>query len=72
MSSHALEILERWAWRPVFDSTDDTNKNSPPRVRLNTISVNELLVSLKRAGRPDAVFALWDALPRYGVLPPKT
>ena len=68
-SAKALEILERWAWRPVFDSTDDTNRNGPPRVCLTTISVNELLVSLKRAGRPDAVFALWDALPRYGVLP---
>ncbi len=68
-SAKALEILERWAWRPVFDSMGHTNENGPPRVRLTTISVNELLVSLKRAGRPDAVFALWDALPRYGVLP---
>ncbi|KJA25431.1 hypothetical protein HYPSUDRAFT_213818 [Hypholoma sublateritium FD-334 SS-4] len=68
-SAKALEILERWAWRPALNSIDDSIKRGPPRVRLTTISANELLVSLKRAGRPDAVFALWDALPRYGVLP---
>ncbi|KAH7927179.1 hypothetical protein BV22DRAFT_1061395 [Leucogyrophana mollusca] len=42
----------------------------PPPIWINTIVVNEFMVSLLRVRRPDVVFRIWDNLEMlYGVLP---
>ena len=59
----AFLLLEKYALKPSDNSTEISILHPP--VALNTISMNEFLVSLKRIGRPDAVFKFWD---RMGVL----
>ncbi|KAJ3508423.1 hypothetical protein NLJ89_g5762 [Agrocybe chaxingu] len=54
----AFQILETYALKPGQDSSGSKTKR--PLVRLNTVSMNEFLVALKRISRPDAVFRLWD------------
>jgi hypothetical protein len=56
----AFLLLEKYSLKP---SNVDHSPEIPilyPPVALNTISMNEFLVSLKRIGRPDAVFKFWD------------
>ncbi|TFK29120.1 hypothetical protein FA15DRAFT_664435 [Coprinopsis marcescibilis] len=67
----AFDLLERFAWRPHGAAPREYSHSLGFRksVRLGTISVNEWMVSLKRAGRPDAAVQLWDHMfPLYGVL----
>lgn len=74
----ALETLERFASRPSNSTSStteaestaiSTESRSKNPVHLSSISITEVLVSFKRAARPDLVFRLWDHMyPLYGVL----
>jgi hypothetical protein len=67
----AFLLLEKYALKPS-DNVDNSTEKSIlyPPVALNTISMNEFLVSLKRIGRPDAVFKFWDHMGvLYGTQP---
>ena len=56
----AFLLLEKYTLKPRNqDCTTEVSILYPP-VALNTISMNEFLVSLNRIGRPDAVFKFWD------------
>lgn len=61
----AFLLLEKFALKPNDDDFSTEISILYPPVALTTISINEFLVSLKRIGRPDAVFKFWD---RMGVL----
>ena len=61
----AFLLLEKYALKPRDDDNSTEVSILYPPVALTTISMNEFLVSLKRIGRPDAVFKFWD---RMGVL----
>jgi len=50
----AFQLLEKYSWKPGEDPT------TPHPVQVTTVVMNEFLVSLKRIGRPDAVFRMWD------------
>ena len=59
----AFLLLEKYALKPSNQDGDDRSTEISilyPPVAITTISMNEFLVSLKRIGRPDAVFKFWD------------
>jgi hypothetical protein len=69
----AFALLEGHAVHALpADSTQYQDSDPPPedRIQVNTIAMNEFLISLVRIRRPDVVFCLWDYMEiLYGVRP---
>lgn len=66
----AFFMLERYALKPADDDSSCETSILYPPVVINTISMNEFLVSLKRICRPDVVFRFWDYMGvLYGTYP---
>ena len=72
----AFRLLESLAAKPDINGSvpQETRTRSPghtqSHITLNTIALNEFMVSLLRIGRPDIVFKLWDHMETlYGVSP---
>ena len=56
----AFLLLEKYALKPNDDDCSTDVSILHPQWALNTITMNEFLVSLKRISRPDAVFKFWE------------